>query len=154
MGSVSSPALKTVRSATVKGVMRLSRIKPLAAPPASQTADTAPHQNTRRRRSMAGARVASTMAALVEKAMGERAIYRSSDAGPSVNDLWLKASTVSVTAKASKMRYKNTRISRRVPVSGAFSEDLKGFPFFQVPDYSPSIHGVPVVFWQIFLLKF
>ena len=129
------------------------RIKPVTAPPASQITDTTPYQSNRRLKNMAGASTASKMAALVRNAIGERVIYRSRAAGPSVKALWLNASTVNVTARARRTSYRKIRNSRRAPVFRAFSEYFKRISFFQVPDYSLSVHSVPVVFLQILLSK-
>ena len=84
MGTVSSPVSNTVRSATVKGVMRLRRMNPFTPPQISHKKDTNAHQNARRRRKKAGQSVSSTIRKFTRNASGSSVIKRQKLAGPSV----------------------------------------------------------------------
>ena len=107
MGTVSSPVWNTVRSATVKGVMRLSRMKPLTPPATSHTKDTRAHQKARRRKRKQGDSVTSTIRTFVRKARGSSDKKRHRLAGPSVKVLWLNSSATTVTRRASSGTYRN-----------------------------------------------
>ena len=67
---MSSPVSNTVRSATVKGVIRLSRMKPFTPPQTSHKNATSAHQKTLRRRKNAGTSVTSTINTLTSIARG------------------------------------------------------------------------------------
>ena len=84
---MSSPLFKTVRSDTVKGVIRLRRMNPLAPPATSQTAETSTHQNTCRRRNMAGTRVIITIITFTTRASGSLVRNSTREPKPSVNVL-------------------------------------------------------------------
>ena len=70
MGTVSSPVSNTVRSATVNGVMRLSRMNPFTPPATSHKKETSAHQNALRRKKKAGESVTSTIMIFTRNASG------------------------------------------------------------------------------------
>ena len=87
MGTVSRPVSNTVRSATVKGVIRLSRMNPFTPPATSHKKDTSAHQKALRRKKKAGESVTSTISTSTRKARGSSNTKRQKLAGPSVNVL-------------------------------------------------------------------